>query len=375
MSLALPDFAVERMESLSVAGSGVARVPPVPEAARSPDFEARHDFDTLWYDAVRLAPGKVRLICPRLFNLRLLLNDASLTSKGHRVLVRRVRTFRRHDEVDLVGVAADRLEVTLARWRAESGVSPDRTDHFAGLNVSLHLSRENRLEWIADWARFHVAAHGLEAMLLMDNGSRSYPPEAILEALAGTGLKRAVVLAVPQPYGPPRSKRHPGTAKYLQPAMLNLARLRYLSKARAVLNADIDELVWRRGGSVFDAAVESPLGYVSFAGAWRLPRPEADDPPRHADHVLPRADGKTCPTKYCVVPAGPIGRRAWDVHRPDWALLPSRMVRRDIGYWHCQAITTNWKAHDRLRPRAAGAPDPETEAMLARYLPGPGGGA
>ena len=365
----LPDFAVERLASLSAAGSGLARLPPVPQGARTPALLAQHDGETLWYDAVRLGPERVRLVCPKLGALQALMTDASLSSSGSRVRIARIRRHRRHDIVDLTGVRGDRLTVTHGRWQAESGLSPTRHAAFRGLNASVQISRNNRLTWIADWARYHVSAHGLQAMLLLDNGSTDYPPEAILDALRPTGLARAVVLVVPQPYGPPRSKaHHSGAAKYLQPAMLNLARLRYLAQARAVLNADLDELIWTTGPTVFDAAADSALGYVSFRGTWRLPRPDAADP-RHADHTFPRADAKPCPTKYCLTPNGPIGRLPWDVHRPDWTLLLSRRTRRDLGYWHCQAITTNWKAHDRLRPRDTAPEDPATAAALARHLP------
>jgi hypothetical protein len=366
---AQPGFALAALSSLSLAGSGFARTPPVPPAQHGEGFDAAFDASTLWYDAVRLG-SRIHLVCPKLLNLRPLLNDASLALDGRRLRLRRLVRFRRHDIALLDAPAGgDRLTLRAGRWEGASGVSPDQTDLFAGLNASVHISRNNDPRWIADWARFHVSAHGLQAMLLIDNGSDAYPPEAILEALAPTGLARAVVLSAPQPYGPPRAKGRPGIAKFLQPAMLNLARLRFLARARAVLNADIDELVWYRRGSIFDAAVASALGYVSFDGRWRLPASEAQPPFRHADHTRPRAGAKTCPTKYCLVPSGPIGRLSWDVHRPDWALLPSRRLLRDAGYWHCQAITTNWKGHDRLRARPALPEDPETAAALARHLP------
>lgn len=349
------------MASLSLQATEHRRAAPLPEGARGPAFDAAFDATTLWYDAVTLG-RRLHLVCPKLANLAPLL--AHLRVDGDKPRLRR-KSHRRHD---IVTTRAGALSLALGGHHWQTTPSPDQRHLFQGLRASLHISKNNDLDWIRDWARFHISAHGLEAMLVMDNGSDAYAPEQILDALQGLGLRRAVVLKVPQPYGPPRTKAHPGTAKYLQPAMLNLARLRFLGHARAVLNVDIDELVWAKG-SVFAAAERSPLGYVSFKGAWRLPRPGATEP-RHADHTRQRPDGKPCPTKYCLTPRGPIGRLSWDVHRPDWTLLPSRLVRRDIGYWHCQAITTNWKGHDRLRDRGLGPEDPATAAALARHLPG-----
>jgi len=368
----MPDFHVADLSSLTLAGSGRRRSIRVPRAQRAEGFAARYDFDTLVYDAVRVG-GDAVLVAPRLYNLAPLL--PRLTLDGRSVRLRSWRAHRRHEVARLAAPAgASRLALTLPGWEAACGISPDGAGHFAGLNASLHISRDNRLAWLSDWARWHVGEHGLEAMLVMDNASAVYPPEAILEALAGTGLRRAVVLRVPQPYGPQRSRVGPGAAKFLQPAMLNLARLRYLRRARAVLNVDIDELVWSRAGSVFDLACASRLGHVSFKGAWRMPGRDGAHL-RHADHGALRARADPCPPKYCIVPGGPLGRLSWDVHRLEGPLglgaaLTQAAARPDIGYWHCRAITTDWKGHRRTAGGGRGAPDPATEAALARVFGG-----
>ncbi|RDC74794.1 hypothetical protein DLJ49_02085 [Rhodovulum sp. 12E13] len=360
-----PDFHVARMASLSLAGSGRARPIRVPEEHRAPGFGAAYDFDTLWYDAVRIG-GVVHLVCPRLYDLRPLLD--TVEADGQRLRPPRVRRSRRHEIATLAAPKrAERLSLALRDWQADCAISDDAAGHFAGLNASLHISRDNRPEWLADWARFHVAEHGLQAMLVMDNAS-DYPPDAILDALAPTGLERAVVLVVPQPYGPTRGKSGKGGAKFLQPAMLNLARLRFLRRARAVLNVDIDELVWAHGGSVFDAAVKSPLGLVSFAGEWRQPPPRTAPPFIHAQHVHTRTGEWPCPTKYCIRPDGPLRWAGWDVHRPDTALPVGLRPRRDMGYWHCRGITTDWKGYGRLKPGDIGPRDASTAAILERAL-------
>ena len=366
----LADFSIAELSSLSLDGSGLARDAIVPASAQGEGFAAAYDRDTLWYDALA-GDGRLLLVCPKLLNLAPLVADARVRLDGQPARTRRIRRFRRHDIVEIACSARPgRVEVAHGRWRGASGVSPDQTAIFAGLNASLHISRNNRLDWIADWARFHIGEHGLQAMLVMDNASDAYPPEAILEALAPTGLKRAVVLKVPQPYGPVRSKSGGGGAKFLQPAMLNLARLRFLGRARAVLNADIDELVWSAGGSVFDAAVASPAGFVTFAGQWRQPGPAAEPPYRHAQHDHTRSGAEPCPPKYCLKPEGWMGRGGWDVHRPETPLAALWPRRRDFGYWHCRAITTNWKSYNRLSLRQGGTFDPRTRARLDLRLPG-----
>ena len=362
------DFSIAEMQSLSVEGSGLRRTAIVPKSAQGPNFEQHYDWTTLWYDAVAIG-GRLLVICPKLRNFKAMLAEGALKLDDEPARIRRVRRFRRHDIVSLdLPDGAQTLSTASGRWRGQSGISLDQSGVFAGLNASLHISRNNRLEWIEDWARFHVAEHGLEAMLLMDNGSDAYAPEALLETLSGTGLKRAVVLNVPQTYGPVRSKSGGGGAKFLQPAMLNLARLRFLRHARAVLNVDIDELVWTKGGSIFDATVMSPLGLVAFDGEWRSPPYRIQPPVNHADHVHPEIGVGPCPTKYCIRPDGWRRHFGWDVHRPDLWLPMGPMKNTGFGYWHCRAITINWKSYDRLEPRKLDVSDDFTTETLTRSL-------
>ncbi len=363
-----PDFFVTGLNALSVEGSGLTRAAIVPPGARSEGFNAAYDWTTLWYDALRRADGIV-LVCPKLLNLGTLIADGALAIDGAPARILRIERWRRHDLVRLAPQTGDHIATRVGRWTGASGISPDQADHFAGLNASLHISRNNRLDWIADWARFHIGEHGLEAMLVMDNGSDAYDPRAILDALIATGLKRAVVLNVPQPYGPVRTKKGGGGAKFLQPAMLNLARLRFLHRARAVLNVDLDELVWSTGGSVFDAAAASPFGLVSLNGAWRMPSLEADTPYRHADHLYLRPGDKPCPTKYCIAPGGWRRSIGWDVHKPESRFPFAMLTRRDFGSWHCRGITTNWKSYDRLGFGRVGPEDAFTAAKLSERLP------
>lgn len=363
------DFSIAEMNSLSVADSGLRRKAVIPPVAQGEGFAEAYDWTTLWYDAVQ-RDDELLLVCPKILNLGALIADGALKIDGTPARIRRVERWRRHDIVRIPTSKPVRVVTTSSgRWKGRSGTSRDQSGLFAGLNSSLHISRNNRLDWIADWARFHIAEHGLQAMLVMDNGSDAYDPRAILDTLQATGLQRAVVLKVPQPYGPVRTKARGGGAKFLQPAMLNLARLRFLYRARAVLNADLDELVWSSGGSVFDATVNSRFGYVAFAGSWRWPPLGAEPPYRHADHLFERPGDRTCPTKYCICPDEWRSHIGWNVHKPESNLPFGLLKRSDFGYWHCRGITTNWKSYDRLGHRQEGPEDPFTAAKLAERLP------
>ena len=124
--------------------------------------------------------------------------------------------------------------------------------------------------------------------------------------------------------------------------MVELGRRRLLGDARAVLNVDIDELVYSRSGqSIFEATVASEQGYTRVNGQWAY----ADLPPdgqlvRHNDHYAIRSDGRPkVNRKWCVAPKGPLEGRAWLTHR-----IVSRKdpCDPDFGFWHFRRISNNW---------------------------------
>ncbi|MFQ6546551.1 hypothetical protein AADZ90_001235 [Aestuariibius sp. 2305UL40-4] len=354
------DRIAPQLASARVTGTGFSRAIPVPERYRTEGYEAAFDAETLWYDAVAVG-GQTLLICPKLGSLGRLVRAGQFTVDGRAVPVRRVRRYRRHDVVELAGSG---LVVSLEAdgQRFGSAVSRDETGLFAGMNAHVAITKDNDPVWIEDFARFHVQHHGLAGVLLFDNGSVRVPPEEAAAALARAGVRRAVVVPAPFPYGPRGKPPYARRTKFLQTALLNIARLRFLGRARAVLQCDIDELVWSQDARIFDMAAESRLGLVRFAGRWMTPEKGQAGPFRHRDHRFRRAKDPDCPTKYCIRPQSFFGRRSWDVH--DLEGLPSvGSVSGAAGYLHCRGISTDWKGNARNRP-VRGVPDAEAAALL-----------
>ena len=203
-----------------------------------------------------------------------------------------------------------------------------------------------------DFGSYMVKAQGLDAMLLFDNGSTDYALEEVGTTLKRTGLKRIVIVSVPFKYGH-RTQQDSSRAKFLQTAMLNVARLRFLATAGAVINSDFDELIWSRGGNVFDLTKKSILGFSIFSGEWRFPDPQHPNQTIHAAHDHKLDKSELCPWKYCIVPQGRLKRLSWDVHRLSG--LPFKKILRntDIGFYHCHNTSTHWKG----TPSRRGVPE------------------
>lgn len=323
-----------------------------------------YDRTTLWYDSF-WRDGRVMLICPKLLNFTSLIRSAQFFLDGRPVKRARLLRHLRHDVIELrSSYCPAEVSVTGNGLDLATRVNTTELDRFAAMNTHFTVSRDNHPDWIRDFALYHRKNHGLQAMVLFDNGSTSYPLTVIEDALQDAGLSDYLIVSAPPSFGRTGSGRLKHEAKFLHTALMNVARLRFLWHARAVLNADIDELVWTVGETVFDKAVNSRLGYVSFAGEWRYPRQVLTRHALHSEHDQISPEDKPCPAKYCIVPRGPLGRLSWDVHNIGPSPLKKLFRRSDIGFLHCRRITTDWKNTSRMTLPGVLRLDPHTRVVL-----------
>lgn len=349
------------LSSLQIpAALGLARRPAVRKEHRGENYEALYDVSTLFYDAVLLHESrKIVLFCPKLFNLEPLVREGRFALGDAPLKLARIVRRRRYDEVwlDGAGGRGGPFAFSWRDWSTTLSLSRQDEDTFAGLNCIVAISRNNRLEWIRDWLHYHVSEHGLEGVVLFDNNSSEYGLDALADAIGSVaGIKASRVVSAPFSYGPKGVKRKVSRSKYLQTSLLNIARIRYFSRAAAVLSIDIDELVHssRPGLTVFDEARSSRFGYTAFRGKWVFDTAGEDELPLHRNHWMVSADDSKCPYKYCVVPQSPVGRLAREVHGVAASKILNYLFESsNMSYWHFWNINTNWKGHrTRLAPAA-----------------------
>ncbi len=342
-----------------------------PEARRSDHYLARYDRKTLFYDCVYQADrGGYLLTAPRFLNLWPEFRNR-LRRDGAPVTRLRRRQRGKYEQVWVPGPEG-RLSLDWPQlWPIVP--RPDIARFFARLNAVVTVNKDNDLAWIRGWVRYHVEVHGLQAAVVFDNGSTAYSPEALAGTLAQVpGLQVACVLSAPYPYGPRDSgQRFEIRPKFLQPALLNLARTDILRQARAVLNADIDELVLRRTGpNVFDRAHHAWGGAVRLPGRWAYPAPHTAMPAGHGVHHMRGTPEMLSNPKWCARPAHGLSRLGWFVHHVGgeaFRLLPRQTACEFV---HCRGTSTGWKGTryrlpDKLRP------DSELEALMARHFQEP----
>ncbi len=352
---------------------------PVPERYRDDYFHTQHDSHTLAYDAVRLSNGTdVLITCPELENFWPLLRD------GLRVNGVPARGLKRQlvgqcEHVRLRAPNGSALSVRLDDWEAELPVRASESDAFRGRKVIATLSRNNDLEWISAWARYHARAHGADAVVLYDNNSDSYGLNEVADALDSV-KELSVVRVIGTPYLFGDGVNAGGKAYWMYPlqnSILNITRLDMGAASEAVLNCDIDELVISKtGSSVFDAARSALRRGVKIRGSYVFPDIPDPIPMPQYEHIRRADPNRACQNKWCARPAGLFSRvDGWTNYHEyggDWMrrLIGRPRPHPDFELAHCVRTSTGWYP-ERFSiefPKAL-ARDPELERAMALARP------
>ncbi len=369
--------------------SAARRVPLRPVAMQEAGFSDRYDFETLFYDAFWSHDGHIVLLGPPFLNLRSALAEAKIIAlPSGAICAFEVREMDRHGQLHVAapaGTTTLRLEASFGETAIT--VQTGETDVFAGRRVMFTQSKDNRLEWIADWARFGRDLHGADAMLVYDNGSSAYRPEEIAETLLRLeGIVAVRVVDWPFKFGPQGGgDKQTWDSDFGQHGVWEHARRRFLHKAASVQGSDVDEFVMSpRGESIFAAVEADPFGVLRYRGRWVMGIEGRDPAPgmperRHKDYgvtrldlsqrllgVTLRRDPELCPPKWSVVPAKTPERAQWRIHAIGDQLAARRMTNR-FSYRHFREISNSWK-YERSGREPFDAARFEVDEVLARQM-------
>ena len=322
--------------------------------ADTPDIDAysqTYDFKTLFYDCFLDHSGKsVVLIGPPPLNLRGLLTQIDYRIDGELVRPSKIEKRSRCVVVELPVAGADPRVVTLShdRFGGNLPIGASYVSQYKGTNAIFALSKNNDLAWIKDWLHYNHKVHGANAVVFADNQSTDYSCDDLKQAVAVVdGIKAATIVRARYRFGPTDEKFD--SALFLQRALAEVFRQRFLLQASAVVNTDVDELFHSFSGrSIFDATVESSEGYVRANARWVYTSGLPDKTlPRHGDHGCVTRNGRPKSNrKYAVAPTGPQAGNQWLTHFIHGRRDP---VDPDFELWHFRDLNTGWKvdrSHD-----------------------------
>jgi hypothetical protein len=332
--------------------SSVLRTMPRPAPLRQSSYEEEFDFRTIFYDCFVSADGTWRIFLgPPLLNLEEIVlpavpmsfncrtsSDIVLRNYGLRTSQLWLRTWK------------NRADLPAGIFRqSEIAIQPNHFRLFRDRKVLLTLSKDNDLQWIRDWVHFFVRKHAADAVLFYDNNSTKYEIADIEEAILSIhGVEAAAVVPWPYKYGPQGwscEPQLPWDSNFSQSGVLEHARLRFLTLAQAVINADIDELVLTKNGvSVFELVEKSNTGYLQYSGQWIEGATDSsivDRSPRHVDFTYRfAAPTEQCTSKWVVAPRRAPQHAYWCTHAV--AGMEPDPLSEAVSHRHFRAINTGW---------------------------------
>jgi hypothetical protein len=348
-------ISIDRSTAFLPEAGSLRRLPRGPQKHRPAAFHERFEDRALVYDCFWHADGqRILLIGPPPMNLQphnmsaryvALPSNTQLSARYYPSLSTMI--------TELVGAPAGTTAIRMefAGTTHELPVGANHSDAFAGRRVLFTMSKDNELGWIAEWARWHARLHGTDAIVLFDNGSSRYTPDAVAETLLGIeGIERVVVPAWPWRFGMTDRAvlANAYWSHFLQISSMSVVLRRFGAGALGLLNCDVDELAATRSGRpIYDHLADARHGLVVFRGLWIEPSVGSD----HRAHIRRLHDphaARSRQKKWVLDP-----RRAWvqrlAVH-PYWHWVRRRpafgkTMPADAFYRHFKAINTNWKEH------------------------------
>ena len=258
---------------------------------------------------------------------------------------------------------------------------------FEGLNCLFGQRIEESAAQVLDWLTWHHDQHGAQGAVILnrcppDSGAGADFIAELTEGLAARELPRRVaVLESPVPLGKPDTgpENHPFLAPDApgkdrmevpvpdpwraplgQGLIYEIAKWRFLARARAVLTLDVtDYLMPHEIGraSAFDAAFDAASGVVLLVGRRIYPwRVRAGAEARFADHICQQFDARRGIARWGVAPAKAGLVNTW---RPVRVAYAKPDPAATFGFWRAMAIRVPKRAASELAPKTSLVENPQ----------------
>jgi len=336
------DSSVERQQPTEWYTQWESRQPPPPSA----EARLKHDSRTLFYDMF-FSAGELVCLGPPFVNLG---SPTAVYCDGERV-----RSLREYDGKPLhfqnyprdarkfpaelhlkipVPEGRERLDLHFCFRDFEISVPCD-VQRACSLSLPpknlamAAVNRNNAIEWIRDWCAWHHRAHGVQRIVLYDNGSRYFP--ALGAELADLDEHLEIILVHwPFPFGP----RNSSVNRFCQTGALNHFRLSLGASVRWGISLDIDEYLYSDADQSLEKWLAQPqraLRPAVYLASFIVPRTKLQKTaplPRFFDYSKREARGPHWKArKHIFQPGQVLVCRQHDIfmRKQDFRFLKSRV--------------------------------------------------
>ena len=208
--------------------------------------QAHYDSKTLFYDLF-VASNRLICIAPPFYNIG---PPLAIKHKGKNLSFKLVRGHRwKGPEVIDIKIPSQwakasqlDLEFVFKQFTIEVSCQHHKDISLTQKDLCLtSLQKDNPLIWIKDWCRWHIRVHGVQRIVLYDNGS-SYWPTLGKELVEIDEEVEIILVHWPYKHGPSLDTFH--NYKYTKLGTLNHFRLFFGIQTSWCINLDIDEFLY-----------------------------------------------------------------------------------------------------------------------------------
>ncbi|WP_298965089.1 hypothetical protein [uncultured Roseibium sp.] len=340
-----PTYITEEINYLSPA----FRDPCRHGAQQGPNYKQKYDYLTVLFDIFYDDSGGILAIAPplgrhvRKYGMKFLYTSGEECKFIH----------NRKTNLDFFKLSGDAKDKSV-RLKSKLfdhtvSISQNESKFFENCRVLLFINKNNSIQWVHDFVKFYVKIHGADAVCLYDNGSTEYVIDDLLDALKDIqGLKKVAIVGWPFPWGVTDGN---SDSSYTQRAFLEHARWRMLTKARSVLQCDVDELIFSERHRLFETVENSETGYIAIKGRWmtnqRREALQIIGPPRHHHFELTDlSEYGWCGKKWACVPRKITKHQQWMVH-DIFGGKKVDQISSEFILRHFAGLNTGWKQANR----------------------------
>ena len=251
------------------------------------------------------------------------------------------------------------------------------TEIFAGLNTIFAFRWDETADQVAENLAYHTVHHGLQAALIVNrapDSDRHTFAKTLEQSLQGCAL-RVVLLDCPLPLGRPDTPAEntlylapdaPGRDRMTVPApdpwraplseaiIYEIAKWRYLARARAVLTLDISDILTPRAEaaqSAFDLCLKARSGVILLSGRRIYPwRVRAGQSASFGDHICHVFDARRGAVRWGVAPAKAGLENTWRAVRIAYAAPDPGAT---VPFLRAMAVRVPGRAVSKLVPKTA----------------------
>lgn len=313
-------------------------------------FDENFDWNNLWYDAIQLKEGSILLIGPPLYKTADFIKQkcSFISLEGVRLPFQIIEMDRAC--VTVLQATSPIDTVMLTPGFTQIHINKQETS-FDDKIVLMTLQKNNPISWIKEWIIYHSVNHGINGVVIYDNGSDQYTASELETAIQIPNVTVKVV-EWNVPYGPQGfdcNYYNVWDSDYAQSTMFEHAKRRYLTDAKLAINCDIDELIAIDTGNLVTLIEEietSNIAGVCYKGRWIEPYDIANNIPAES---IPQ-ESRSFKNYYCTDSRNNIGIG------DKWLVIPNRVLNyqwtvhncpmttriTNMYYGHYMPMNTNW---------------------------------